>query len=383
MWNKLSLSVVIMTLFAGGLCWPQFFRDYNEKDRQTLGEAYYLAGSQYVKVGKTELGREYQKLARQIYPQLEPSKIQDEKLPSADELLAQGMAKWIGAPETGTEGLPKSFFLRFMGAFLEEDAAQVAAFLDGSVYLSAQNREMAREEAATAFEELFSNISLAGVEPSALYDLDSVVIVKAPDAARDKWGDAYILRVNAKMDFSSQLDFWEMNQQYFVHRVNGAWYIMSIGQEPPPLSWEPKSAPAEPAAAPAAVKAPDKEIMDAFEGCISAFLKKNLDSTLSFISDTLIMVRMRQTVSREELKTTFQGYFENMSFGDSGYSDAIDGDSIFVEPTKDFTEEGRGPVYALSVKARDDLSDKIPFWTTYQRYYFREESGEWKVFAIF
>ncbi len=383
MWKKFMLSVVIMTLFAGGYSWPQFFRDYSEKDRQILGEAYYLAGSQYVKVGKTDLGRGCQELAKQIYPQLEPSKIQDEKLPSAEELLAQGMAKRIGAPQTGTEGLPRSFFLRFMGAFLEEDAAQVAAFLDGSVYLSAQNREIARAEAATALEELFSNISLAGVEPSALYDLDSVVIVKAPDAALEKWGDAYILRVNAKMDFSSQVDFWEMNQQYFVHRVDGVWYIMSIGQESPPLSWEPKSAPAEPAAAPAAAKAPDKEIMDAFEGCISAFLKKNLDSTLSFISDTLTMVRMRQTVSREELKMTFQGYFENMDFGDSEYSDAIDGDSIFVEPTKDFMEEGRGPVYALNVKAKDDLSDKIPFWTTYQRYYFREESGEWKVFAVF
>ena len=45
--------------------------------------------------------------------------------------------------------------------------------------------------------------------------------------------------------------------------------------------------------------------------------------------------------------------------------------------------ERSGPLYRLSVRTRMDLSEKIPFWTRFQEYYFSSDEGSWKIFAIF
>jgi hypothetical protein len=41
-----------------------------------------------------------------------------------------------------------------------------------------------------------------------------------------------------------------------------------------------------------------------------------------------------------------------------------------------------GPVFMLNATARIDLSATIPFLGKYQRYYFVQEAGDWKIFAI-
>jgi hypothetical protein len=380
--HRMILPVVLFAVSAG-LVWSEFYSDLGERDRQTLAESYYLAGAQYVKVGKGDLGKEYEALAYKIYPQLDPKQIAEEKLPSAQELLAQGIAKPIAAPGMEAAGAaPRSFFLRWLGALLDQDPSQVVSFMDGSVYLSGPGEEMTRDEAQTALGELFATGKLAGLEPSAVYDLGSLSITPAPEAVQKAWGPSSLITVRAAADFSAELPFWQQAQTFYVHRRDRSWSIYAIGAAAPPAQWKPKpAAPAGPRAATVSERAVEKEITDAFSGCVAAFLKKNGDGALAFIADPVRIVRMRQTVSREELRTTFQGYFEG-DFGGTAYADVVDTASLFVEKSLDFPEAA-GPVYALNVKVRLDLSDKVPFWTTYQRYYFTKVDGDWKIIALF
>ena len=52
-----------------------------------------------------------------------------------------------------------------------------------------------------------------------------------------------------------------------------------------------------------------------------------------------------------------------------------------MQRTSDYEGDVGGPVYLLGAGPMD-LSDTIPFWTTWQACYFRPVSGDWKIFAI-
>ena len=127
---------------------------------------------------------------------------------------------------------------------------------------------------------------------------------------------------------------------------------------------------------------PDQEIEDSFLACVTAFLQKDLSGTLAYIYKDLRILRVRQTVTGDELAATFQGWFDSADFQNAQVPDVIDESSMFVAPSMEFAGEVPGPVYTLNVKARHDMSNVIPFWTTYQRYYFVNDGG-WKIFAVF
>lgn len=376
--------LVVLCLAAAGSSWAQFYQSFSEAERKTLAEAYYLAGAQYVKVGKVQLGKDYEALAFNIYPGLEPSAITEPVQPSAEELLSSGLAGRITAPETAVpEVMPRSFFLRYIGALLDRDPTEVASFFDGSVYVEARGGEQGRDQIEEAFKSLFASLPPVGVKPEDIYDLSTITIVAGTSSMQSAWGQTAILRVTAAADYSTQLDFWDMQQQFFIRKLDTGWYIFAIGQNPPPLSFKPASLPAAAApAAPEASPAVSQEIEDSFTACVSAFMKKDMEGTLSHISKELRILRVRQTITGAELAATFQAWFDSFDFGAAQTADVIDESSMFIEPTQEFAGEVTGPVYALNVKARGDLSDKIPFWTTYQRYYFVNDGG-WKIFAVF
>jgi hypothetical protein len=376
--SKFILSVILLVL-TSGLVWAQFWKDYSDAERQKVGEAYWLAGAQYRTVGKTDKGNEYMALARIIYPGLDPAGIKDESLPSAAELLAQGRAAPIGA---GAEALPSasinSFFLRFVGTVIGKDTSGVTGFLDGTIYLSATSSEVTAEQFAGAL----ADASLYGKEPSDLYDLTSLVVARA---AQRTWGEAYTLDVNAAADISEVVSIWSSTQRFYVHREAGAWSIFGYGQTPPPPAWRPQAAAAETAAAPMAIDgeaAVSTAIKDAFTTCMTALLGKDADGALACMSQDIRFLRLRQTVTREELKTSLLGSFDNADFPVSSVADVLDMDSLFVHSVASPVEGVSGTVYELNIKATADLSSVIPFWTTYQKYYFAEEDGAWLVFAI-
>jgi len=382
--NKLLLSVLLIVV-ASGITWAQFWNTYTDEQRQKVAESYWLAGKQYQVVGKTDKGSEYMALARIIYPQLDPTAIQDTALPSAAELLAQGRTTTIGA---GAGAIPSgslnSFFLRFVTAMVERDAPGVAGFLDGSIYLSKVPTEVSRSDAQTSFEDFFKQESMAGVEPSSVYDLNTAVIAPVSADMKAKWGETYTYSITAKADYSQGLSFWETNQRFYIHKEGPDWYIFGVGQNPPPLSWAPQNASAMETQPPAAATEADARaaIQAAFEASMGAILKKDADGALEHMSDSIHFLRLRQTVSKDELKVTLQGYFDKPGFGEAALSDVLDTESIFVQPAASPVDGVSGAVYELNVKSKQDMSDSIPFWSSYQKYYFVQDGSNWLIFAI-
>ena len=100
------------------------------------------------------------------------------------------------------------------------------------------------------------------------------------------------------------------------------------------------------------------------------------------MSQSIHFLRFNQTVTKDELKTTLLGSFETADFKDAAVSDVVDLDSVFVEPSSSPVEGITGNVYMLNVKAKADISAGIPFWSSYQRYYFVQEGGGWLIIAI-
>jgi len=382
--HRFILAAVLLCATAM-LGWSQYYKDYDDATRKSLAEATWLAGKQYEAVGKTAKGAEFVAMAFNIWPGLDTSSIGEIALPSAAELLAQGGTRLIAAPadEQSAARTLSSFFLRFVAALLDEDAPGAAGFLDGSVYLVKLGTEISRTDAQDQLTDLFAGVSLEGLGPSDVYNLDTLVTSKAPASLSAAWGDTWILRVTAQADFSTYLPFWEKQQQFYVRADAAERYIAAIGQGAPPAAWRP-ARPA-PAAAPI-LKATDGEnaqaVRSAWEGCLEAFLAKNADAAVTFVDDEVRLLRMQQTVTRDELKASFLGSFETTDFGGLALADLVDPDTVFVQRTSDYESEVGGPVYLLGAKARMDLSDTIPFWTTWQAYYVHPVDGAWKVFAI-
>ena len=383
--KTIVLSVLLLS-FAAGLVWAQFWKNYTDTDRRATAEAYWLAGSQYQKIGQPEVGGSFKAMAREIDPTLDPNAISDQTLPSAAELLAQGRTTEIAA---GAPGIPtgavSSFFLRFLGALVEKDPAGIAGFLDGSVYLTRIPAEVTRSDAQAAMAYFFKNAPLKDLKPSQVYNLDSIVVRREPPAAQAAWGEAYTLTINAAADYSQYVSFWDMTQQFFVRRVSGNWYVFGYGPTMPPLTWTPQEA-EPPAAQLAPTAAADSDagssISQAFTSCVSALLKKDAEGALAHMSQSIHFLRMRQSVTRDELRTTLQGYFDTADFKNAGASDVLNLDSVFVEPSASPVDGVTGDIYMLNVQSRMDLSAGIPFWSSYQRYYFVQEAGNWVIFAI-
>ena len=229
----------------------------------------------------------------------------------------------------------------------------------------------------------FKETQLSGL-PSSMYDLSTAVIAKAPDGMQKAWGETYTYTVTAATDYSQDVSLWDMTQRFYIHKVGADWLILGEGQDPPPLTWSPKKAAAVEEQPPAAATDSDtrKSIAESFEACMGALLSKDADGGLAHMGENIRFMRLRQNVTKAELKTTLQGYFEKPGFGESPLADVLDMDSVFVQPTASPVDGVTGAVYELNVKAKADMSSSIPFWSTYQKYYFVQEDGNWLIFAI-
>ncbi len=383
--RKMFVLSVLLIVAVTVSSWAQFWRPYSDEQRQKVAESYWLAGKQYQAVGKTDKGSEYMSLAKVIYPQLDPSSIQDAAMPSAAELLAQGKTTTIGG---GAGRIPSgslnSFFLRFVSAMVEKDSAGVAGFLDGSLYLTKVPAEVSRSDAQGSFDTFFQGQSMSGVQPSSVDDLNTAVIAPVSPDQQAKWGEAYTYSITATADYAPALPFWEKNQRFYIHKEGADWYIFGVGQNPPPLSWTPQKASAVEVQPPAAAMEADARaaIQKSFEECMTAIFQKDADGALGHMSDSIHFLRLRQTVSRDELKVTLQGYFDKPGFGEAAFADVLDTDSIFVQPVASPVDGITGAVYELNVTSKKDMSDSVPFWSDYQKYYFVQDGANWMIFAI-
>jgi hypothetical protein len=142
------------------------------------------------------------------------------------------------------------------------------------------------------------------------------------------------------------------------------------------------SAPAEaPPTVPVEVEE-TKAVIETFDGFLGALLKKDAEGASGYAGESVRFLKLNQTVTREELKTSLQGYFESADFPSETPSDVVDSDSIFVEQVTSPVDGVEGTVYVLNAKAKIDLSASLPIWSTYQRYYFSKDGNDWKIFAL-
>ncbi len=386
--KKRIFTISFLLVFLTGLLWAQFYTTLRLSERKQLAEAYYLVGKQYEKVGKANKAQEFRAMAFNIYPDLEPQNIKIKEYPTAQQLIAKySFTVTIPQREGNVKEIIKSKFIRLISNLIAEDSASIIKLLDGSIYIDKINTEVTRVEAKEALNSLFSKINLFGLPPSKVFDTNSVKIYRADSQISQTWGVTYILEIKAIKDFSKYIGFWEENQKYYFHKRNNRWLIYSIGTNPPPYTWQPKQ--------PVGIRPsyiPEEKtdaysiknsIKDNFLQCVEYFLKKDLQGATSYISKRILILRLRSTITREELQSTFKGYFENTDFSGITVEKLINTKSIFITKSDRFKDNIEGEVYVLTVKTNIDISDKIPFWTRYQEYFFKSEDGKWKIFAIF
>jgi hypothetical protein len=380
--KKLLPLLILLVLVATGL-WAQFYSTLPREERRTLAEAYYLAGKQYEQKGENQKARDFKDMAYNIDPGLDPANIQLKDLPTAAALILEGKAKLAAIPRTRAQAnqeLIKSKFLRWISAFLSKDSSSMLELMEGSVYFTDLDAEMTQRQIESELDGFFATADLSGLAPTEVFDLNSLSV----SPVTGPWGETYAIQVRAKMDFSDQVIFWTQDQKYLMHQSRGRWLLFSIGEKLPPYRWNPKTAQQITRTMPAALEAgPNDEIEEALLACLDAFLKKDVDSAARYFADEVRIIRLDTTLTRKEIAETFMGYFEKADFSGVSGGDVVDANSMFVSPTDRFPTQSRGDEYLLTVKTRLDLSEKIPFWTRFQDYYFAEEMGAWKIFAIF
>jgi hypothetical protein len=379
---KRTFWLVVIILLAAGSVWAQFYERLSDPERRNLAEAYYLVGRRYAEQGQKEKARDFEQMAYNIWPSLDPASIQAESEPAAAALILKGEA----LPAEAVEPLLRSHFLRLASAFLTEDPEAMLELMDGSVYFTRLGEQLSQPAIRSDLESFFARTDLSGgLPPSQVYDLNSLEVAKVPEAPQ-AWGEVYAVRIQARKDFSDQVAFWEQSQQYLFHRVQGRWLIFSVGSGLPPSSWEPeapRAAVGRPSAAEAPPADPVPQIRDAFLTALNYFLAKEPDQASQYFTREIQILRLNTSLSREEMASTFEGYFEGSDFRGVTADGVLDTNSIAIEPSDRFTGRIAGRVYLLSVKTKLDLSDRIPFWTRFQEYYFNAAEGAWKIFAIF
>ena len=379
---------VVLLMLAAGAAGAQFYEQLGPAERRELAEAYYLVGRQYARQGERAKALEFEGLAYHLDPELDPAAISSEPEPgpvvagpgSGPARPEYGAAQRREAPEA-MAALLKSRFLRLVSAFLTEDAPTLLELMDGSLWFTPFDAELTQEAIAGDLRSFFARANLSGgLAPSAVYDLGSLEV--SPVEGAPAWGPCYAVRITARADFSEEVAFWENRQQYLFHPREGQWLLFAVGSGLPPAAWNPQSPPA-PAAPTLDSGSELKSIREAFLASLRHFLAREPSEASRYFTREILILRLNATLTREEMAATFEGYFEGSDFGGVSAEEVVDTGSISVEPSERFADRRPGPEYRLSVRTRLDLSDRIPFWTRFQEYYFNKKKKNWRIFAIF
>ncbi len=380
--KKFSIYIIILMLITQ-VSWAQFYQELTPDRREELAEAYYLVGTEYLEVDKPGKSAEFRSMAYNINPRLQPEKIKDRALPQAAALILSKEGFIIGEKP---ESLLRSKFKRLVGSFLAEDITSILEFVRGSLYISELQTEATRQEMVEALTDFFASVSLKGLAPSELYNFNSINFNWDQPNTAAEWGETCLLTVQTRGDFSDYTCLWQSEQGFLFSKIGGRWHIISLGTEMPPVSWRPQHATSRVITQAESLDQSSIQVKTAFIECVSFFLNKDIRSATEYLHDQIKILRLNTTLSKEEMISTFEGYYENSDFTGVNLQDVINEESIFLEISERFSSEIPGQVYLLTVKTRLDLSDQIPFWTRFQEYFFTQEpekGGAWKIFAIF
>ena len=216
---KRMLWVVLLAVGVGA-AWAQFYDRLGPEERRELAEDYYLVGRQYALQNERAKALEFEGMAYNIDPGLDPAAIaaRPEGPQPAAATSEYGAAPRREAPEAMT-ALLSSRFLRLVSAFLTEDTPTLLSLMDGSLWFTRFGGELTQEAIAGDLQDFFARANLSGgLAPSAVYDLDSLEV--SPVEGAPSWGPCYAVRITARADFSEEVAFWEQEQQYPLQPMN-------------------------------------------------------------------------------------------------------------------------------------------------------------------
>ena len=221
------LPFLILFFFGALALWPQFYRELSEEKREQMAEAYYTVGERYSEVGEKEKGIEFKNMAFRIDPAFDPDKISETAPPVFvdQSLLLEGAKTPVPSEAYETEALVTSFFLRYVGAFLDRDTQKIEELLDNNIFIKKLDTTITRNDAKRMFDKLFNEASALSIPLSKLYNLDTVQIRVFED-------NTFILEINSPYDLASKVVFWEFNQRFYIHESDDEWYIYAIGAQP-------------------------------------------------------------------------------------------------------------------------------------------------------
>ena len=228
--KKFSIYIIIILVLITQVSWAQFYQELGPDQREELAEAYYLVGTEYLKVAKPGKSAEFKSMAYNINPRLQPEKIKERALPEAPELI---LSKDVFFIREKPESLLRSKFKRLVGSFLSADITSILEFVRGSLYINKLQVEATRQEITGALTDFFAVVSLKGLAPSQLYDFSSITFNWDQHDKAARWGETCLLTVQSRGDFSDYTCLWESEQGFLFSKIGGKWHIISIGKEMP------------------------------------------------------------------------------------------------------------------------------------------------------
>ena len=346
--KKFSIYIIILVLITQ-LSWAQFYQELAADQREELAEAYYLVGTEYLKVDRPGKGAEFKSMAYNINPRLQPEKIRERALQQAAGLILSREGFFIGEKP---ESLLRSKFKRLIGSFLAADITSILEFVRGSLYINKLQVEVTRQEIAGALTDFFAVVSLKGLAPSQLYNFNSITFNWYEHDKTARWGETSLLTVQSRGNFSDYTRLWDSEQGFLFSKIGGKWHIISIGKEMPPVSWRPQAVTSRVITRDESSYQGSVQVKAAFIECVSFFLDKDIRSATEYLHDQVKILRLNTTLSKEEMISTFQGYYENSDFTGVNLQDVINEESIFIETSERFSSEIPGQVYLPLLRRR-------------------------------
>jgi hypothetical protein len=356
----ISLLVIVVAFVSG-----QFYKDLPTEERQLLGEAYYLVGERYREVGKTEKGNDFIRMAKRIYPQLDPEKIDAKRILRKPEVEVRG--EWTPKYEAIPQGVAARNgvyfrFSKFLLGFYTENTSLIREILDDTIYTPSTVTGISRNRAIDYLNTFFENYPVAETPPDTMFDLQSI---EADPVSRSVWQARVSFSEEDPFNLTAYLEPNRQTQNFYFQIDGGKWSLFAAGFQPDEMQH---------------IITPKKTIKNMILDSITAFINKDTEETLSYFNDSLRVVPYNETITKQELRETILGYYEEFDLSGIG---SITVTLDIVEAGDEDFISGRG--YKAYVEFPQHIVQQLPLWPEFTGYYviYDENARAWKIAGLF